>query len=174
MREQEAQLFEKLESQRKTLLAEMAQYSPEQLTKTPAPGKWSANQVILHLIVSEKLSHQYCAKKLSFNPELEDAGPETEARMQSLETYLGSPQAFPAPPNVGDIPEAPDLTSLDQEWIQQRQALKTFLEAQPDHILQKEIYKHPLSGRITLFQMLRFFELHTDRHRAQIFRAIEA
>jgi hypothetical protein len=43
----------------------------------------------------------------------------------------------------------------------------------PDHLYDKEIYKHPFAGRLSLMGMVDFFEHHFRRHREQMRRALK-
>ena len=46
------------------------------------------------------------------------------------------------------------------------------IENLPDGYEKMLIYRHPLAGRLTLFQMLTFFKTHISRHENQIERLI--
>jgi hypothetical protein len=50
--------------------------------------------------------------------------------------------------------------------------MKSYLEDLPEHIFDKELYKHPFAGRVTIRGMVDFFGGHLERHAKQIDRTI--
>jgi len=156
------------------LLKELAAHSAEALDCPPAPGKWSALQVMQHLMRSEELSMRYLQKKLSYQPDLQKAGPVTGLRSWLLRTYLQLPFKFKAPQAVDAANFESDLTldELAGRWKATRAELRAFLDGLPDDLYDKAVYKHPFAGRLTLYGMVDFFDGHFRRHREQIRRAL--
>lgn len=156
------------------LLKTLKVYSEDQLNRKPAEDKWSVIQIMHHLMLSEAGSMNYVKKKISFNPELKDAGVKAALRELALGTYLGSPLKRKAPDFIsGDkLPAHASFWKTAQDWKNQRSELQEFLHKLPPDLLKKEVYKHPFVGRITIYGMLRFFEQHFDRHQKQIQRII--
>ena len=126
-------------------------------------------------MMSENYSLQYVKKKLSFNPELKNAGVKAAIRELALNTYLSSPFKWKAPEAIsGDnLPDHETFWKTVQTWKNQRIELREFLETLPDELLKKEIYKHPFTGRISISGMLQFFNQHFNRHNKQIQKIIK-
>ena len=135
-------------------------------------GKWSPLEQCYHLHMAEMLSRKYCEKKLSFNPELKDAGYKNSLRLWLLQLIEYLPLKFKAPTAVGQqsFPENLNLDMVTMEWSHQREQLGRFLENLDPSYVDKEIYKQPMVGRLTIGGMLKFFQFHIDRHRSHIKR----
>ncbi len=171
MEKQLNQLDEKLNK----LLADLENYSTEQLCKKPTPDSWSAIQVLHHLILSEKYSRMYCEKKLSFNPKLKKVGIGTAIRTKFVNFYLNSPFKAPAPKMIsGDVlPTEDTLANVREIWLAERINLAKFIQELPQEYTDKEIYKHPLGGRLSIDGMMQFFDAHFRNHEKQIYRALK-
>jgi hypothetical protein len=158
------------------LHSELKALPDEVLNRKPGPGQWSALQNMHHLMISEQLSERYVRKKLSFNTPIPNAGIAGAVRIFLLNFYLHLPFKFKAPKIVGD--EAlPDNTTLEETlsaWRANRQSLRELLAGLPDGHIRKALYKHPFAGKLSLAEMLYFFEFHFRRHRNQIRRALDA
>jgi len=157
------------------LYSQLQSYNNEQLNRKPGPGQWSVLQVMHHLIQAETLSERYVRKKLSFNPELKPAGLAGAFRLFLVRINFVLPFKYKAPPGVGDdvLPETSTLEDTMQQWRRQRQSLKELLESLPNGYHNKALYKHPLAGKLSLVQMLDFFEFHIQRHLGQIERTLK-
>ncbi|MEL6865534.1 MAG: DinB family protein [Bacteroidota bacterium] len=157
------------------MLEKLKDFSDDQLNRPPKKGGWSAIQVMHHLLLAERLSLAYVLKKLSFQPELKRAGLEAMMRSQLLNLYLGLPFKFEAPPHIGTpaLPERASFWETAKSWKQERQKLQQFLKDLPSDLDNKALYKHPFAGRISLGNMLSFFQAHFYRHRKQIFRVLD-
>lgn len=162
------------QEQVEALLNELAQTDDTVLNMSALDGGWSAIQVAHHLILTEELSLQYVKKKLSFNPKLEKAGPDSWVRLQVLKLYLGAPFKFKAPDAVGDqsLPGFTSLADTRARWLKIRQDWADFLEQLPTELLDKAVYRHPFAGRFGWPGMLIFFRHHFNRHRKQIHRTL--
>ena len=164
-----------LDKKLNTLFKELKVYNEDQLNRKPKEGAWSVIQVLHHLLMSENGSLKYVKKKLSFNPELKKAGIKSGFREMVLNTYLGSPLKRKAPEAIsGDnLPSHETFWKTVQLWKKHRIELREFIENVDEELLNKEVYKHPFVGRISISGMLRFFDRHFDRHNKQIKRTIK-
>ena len=165
-----AKKLDRMDAKLTALLEVLKDYSEDTLNKRPGENKWSVMQVMHHLILSEGFGHQYVEKKLSFNPELKNAGALALWRTFLMNTYLKFPFKVNAPEAVSGpkLPEKSSFWEAAKKWKTQRQALRQLFESLPPDHFKKEIYKHPFAGRLTLGGMLDFFDGHFDRHRKQI------
>lgn len=166
--------LDKIDQRLQGLLDELSAHDNDTLNRKPADGGWSALQVMQHLLLSEEGSVKYVKKKLSFNPELEQAGFFSAWRAFLLDFYFMLPLKFKAPPGVGDdvLPTGSDFKQVSERWLSSRKALREYLESLPPGMFQKSIYKHPFAGRMSLEGMLQFFDGHFERHRKQIRRVL--
>jgi uncharacterized damage-inducible protein DinB len=176
MRTQLQQQLGQLNTELDALLDQLTQYSHQQINQQPTPDSWSAMQVMHHLLLSETLSMKYCQKKLSFEPSLKKAGLMARLRAFFVRYYLLSPFKFKAPPVLATsaLPAESDLEGLANQYRNQRAAFEDFLEQVPEKYLDKEVYKHPFGGRLSLSGMVDFFDAHFQHHRRQALRAVDA
>lgn len=168
-----AQRLDKLDASLKNLLKELEPYSEIKLNEKPNEQSWSVFQIMHHLMQSEYFSQAYVEKKLSFNPRLKKAGLVAGFRRVALNAYLASPLKLKAPALVGDnLPEYSTFWEIAKKWKEQRMKLRNYLQELPEDLYDKEIYKHPFAGRLTLDGMLSFFQQHFDRHSNQMMRTL--
>jgi len=167
--------FNYLETNLNQLFSDLGNYSHQQLNQQPTPDSWSPIQVLHHLMLSERYSVAYCEKKLSFQPKLKKAGLTSAVRTKFVGWYLNSPFKFKALPKIsGDnLPTEDSLENIRNIWEKQRKAMHQFLDAVPAEYADKEVYKHPFGGRLSIFGMMQFFDSHFRTHRKQIFRALK-
>ena len=166
--------FNKLEQVKNQLLGRFENLNPEILTE-PNVGKWSALQHCYHLHLAEKSVVAYLNKKLSFSPELADAGFQTTLRRLALIFVMKAPFKAKAPvfTSESEFPNELSLQSLQSEWSETRNALKAFLDRANDNYLNKELFNQANVGRITLDDTLLFMILHQNRHLNHIKKHID-
>ena len=156
------------------LVQELKSYSSERLNTQPAPESWSPIQVLHHLMLAERYSLAYCQKKLSFKPTLKTAGWMENIQVKIVDFALASPISFNAPKPISGnaLPAVDELEKVHSLWLLQRKLLHEFIDELPQEYLDKQVYKHPFGGRLSIFGMLQFFESHFKSHKKQIFRAL--
>jgi len=161
-------------AQVEALLNELSTFDHERLNRKPDAGSWSAIQTLHHLILVEENSLAYIRKKLSFNPQLEKAGPGSWWRSLLLNVTLRVPIKFKAPKSAGNelIPDTDTLNAVRVRWQKIRDEWQEFFEKMPMELIDKAAYKHPRAGRLSWLQMLDFFVAHFERHRGQVHRAV--
>lgn len=157
------------------LLRDLKNYTDAKLNEQPNPNEWSVLQIMQHLMQAESGSISYVKKKLSFEPELAKAGVLSSFRSVFLNMALSSPIKIKAPAQISGDSLLTDLTfwEVAKQWKTQRKELVTYLENLPEDFYTKDLYKHPLSGKMTLSSMLSFFNKHVDRHTRQIKRTLK-
>ncbi len=165
----------KIDQKLGALLKDLQHYSDAKLNEQPDEKSWSVLQVMQHLMKVESLAHQYIEKKLSYNPSLQKAGILANFRSALLNFYLASPVKAKAPKTVSGAILSTETTfwEVAKQWKHQRKQLGAYLESLPPEVFEKEVYKHPLTGRLKLGGMLSFFEKHFDRHYKQIQRTLK-
>ena len=78
----------------------------------------------------------------------------------------------PAPVSGDNLPEESSFWETAKKWKQQREELREFLENLPVEYFDKELYKHPLAGKMSLYGLMDFNVAHFKRHRKQINRIL--
>jgi len=161
-------LFKDLESQRSSLLNEIKEVSKEKLNSHP-PGKWSANQVLAHLITAEQLSIGYVKKKFQGINDASDTGLLEELKMVTLYFSQRLPFKFKAPKVVVEnTPAFEGIEQIEAAWNKTRADLKELLNQFEDTQLSRKVYKHPVAGKLNIQQTLKFFGEHIIHHQPQI------
>lgn len=175
MDQQTEKILDRIDHKLKKLISDLDKKPAEQLTQEPQPGAWSPLQVLYHLMLSEQLSLRYIKKKLSYDPELPKVDWKARLRTFVLDAYLKSPFKRKAPTNVNEsnFPDDLSLVQIAKEWQATRQELRLYLEGLEPELFSRQVYKHPISGRMSLAAMLSFFDSHFDRHHKQIKRALK-
>ncbi|MFK7983543.1 MAG: DinB family protein [Saprospiraceae bacterium] len=157
------------------LLRDLKTYTDAKLNEQPSDSEWSVLQIMQHLMKAEAGSVSYVQKKLSYEPELANANVLSSFRSVYLNMALTSPFKIKAPAQISGDALSTNLTfwEVAKQWKGQRNELNTYLESLPEDYFIKDLYKHPLSGKMTLSSMLSFFNKHVDRHTRQIKRTLK-
>jgi hypothetical protein len=164
-------LYQQLEKDRLTLLEEAAGFSAEAFVRKPAPDKWSASEIIQHLVQVERVSVLYLKKKLSGGVKgVENAGLAARLRTWFVKIYLKSPFKVKAPAQVAKTDPTLDLVTVSADWSKARAQLYALLESLPEEVYGKAAFKHPLAGRMSIDQMMEFMLSHKARHWEQLRR----
>jgi hypothetical protein len=166
--------FERLQNSHRELLSLLDKEDAQILETSPAPGKWSVSQVMYHLNKAESLSALYVSKKRLGAAQLKPTG--ITAQLKILIAWIGFniPVKYPAAKVLGDMPAHVSYNEIKAEWLKTREKLASLLESLTDDEIRKPIFKQPFFGRWNIFQMISFMQIHFNRHRKQILRAIEA
>ncbi|TGE29019.1 DinB family protein [Hymenobacter metallicola] len=168
--------FEQLEHAT-TRLLDQAQALGDKAHQQPGPGQWSAAQVVQHLVVAETGIGQYIDKKIMQEEELGKSGFLTFVRSRVLRAALRLPfLRFKAPKYLASLtPEtAPPLPELRTEWARIRRQLERTLNEFPSPLLNRDIFKHPRSGMLNIYQTLDFMVDHVLHHQKQLERISKA
>jgi uncharacterized damage-inducible protein DinB len=164
-------VYEELEAQRAELLNLVKQYKEEDRNKK-INGKWSINEILSHLVTSERLSMAYIKKKSNAIETLDNTGLLEDAKMLLLKMSQRGPFRFKAPKIVADHTPESSLKETEEKWNQIRIDLLNFVQnISPQHS-KKKIYKHPVVGKLNIKQAMLFFKEHVTHHRPQIKRLL--
>lgn len=169
--------LEQLERATAHLLASAEALGPDK-AKAPAPGQWSATQVVHHLFFIESNIIQYVQKKLQSEELLPKVGLLTRLRARFVRLLLRLPGLkYKAPRGVAtltDSGEVPPLPELRATWEALRRQLERLLNEFPSRQLNRAIFPHPRSGRITIYQVMEFLLDHLLHHQQQLNRITKA
>ena len=173
-REETLAELDHLDSVTAELLQKLTDFPAEVLNQSPESGVWSPLQVLNHVLKSETGSLAYVKKKLSFDPQLKKAGIITWFRWILLKVFLYTPLKFKAPKGVAteDLPAMTDLAEFKAVIREHRKLLRSYLENVDAKRFDQEVYRHPIAGRLSLKQMIKFFTHHLYRHSKQIFQRL--
>jgi len=170
MEKRSAKKLEELDLELRDLFESLKDFSDNQLNRKTSEGKWSILQNIHHLILSEGFSQKYIEKKLSFDPELKNSGISNKFRAMVLGFYMrnGPKRKSPEMINTQDLPQDTNFWETVKQWKDQRVQLKAYLNSLDPELFKKQLYKHPAAGKLSIYQMLNFFQQHFRRHRKAI------
>jgi uncharacterized damage-inducible protein DinB len=168
--------FDRIENQRKHLLSQLQDLSNEQFNRAPSAEKWSASQILSHLITAEKLSIGYIKKKIQGVENTDDSGLREELKMVLLKISQRIPGLkFRAPKYVVENTISyTNLQALQQEWQQVRTELSDLLEGISDNHIKRKIYKHARVGYLNVQHAVIFFGEHVTHHTPQLKKLIHA
>lgn len=166
--------FEKRFNRLQDLLSEyeleMNSISYEHANKKPENGGWSMAEVVYHISHSEKSIIQYIQKKLIKPEESKSAGLKSWYRSSLLSYALRSKRKFRAP-KVLDDPKGPyEPSALFSEWKIIRATLNQTISSVSKEDVNRQLFKHPVVGKISLHQTLGFMGHHMARHLEQMKR----
>jgi hypothetical protein len=165
--------FERLENDRIELLDKLKECPEETLAREPIAGQWSINQILSHLITSERLTLIYLKKKSLGVDQVANSGILEELKMIVLKVSQRLPFRFRAPELVVKNTPAPvSLAELVIRWNVSRIEFRDFLDTVKEENLGKLIYKHPVAGRLNVIQCVVFLREHFHHHLPQIKRAL--
>lgn len=171
MHEKLQRIYGIAEQERKSLfnLVKSNQYAVQKQEN----NKWSINQILAHLIISEELSLAYMKKKSLGIDHAGDTGFWENIKIQLLIISQRLPLKYKAPRVLGeDAPPHLTIEDVETKWDRSRQDLASFLESFQDNTLYKKIYKHPVAGRLNILQAITFFREHVSHHIPQIKRQL--
>lgn len=168
--------LDRMDTELADLFEVLNKYSDDDLNWKPKADQWSVLQVMVHLMKAEAGSQAYVEKKLSSgHSHLSKAGILAGSRKHIMNCILRFPFKIKAPKGFGteNLPDRSSFWDLVKQWKKQREDLRNYLASLPNEALSKEIYKHPVAGRMSVNGMLSFFEVHFKRHRKQIDRVLQ-
>ena len=149
--------FNKLEADRQKLLLALTPLSHDAILFHAPPGKWSVNQIVTHLLTSERLSLLYMRKKSLGIQNVGNSGIRESVKLMVLKVSQRLPLKY----------KAPGILAIEQ-WNAVRNDLRKFLEGIADQNIRKMIYKHPVVGMLDVMQAMAFFHEHIHHHWPQV------
>lgn len=168
-------LFDQIESQRESVLAPFRRLSAEQFNKPPGEGRWSAAQVLSHILAAEQLSVMYMKKKIEGIQQASRTGLWEILKMGVFIATQRLPGLkFKAPRRV--VENTTLLSSpgeIENAWTDIRKDLRALLERVPADRINRMIYKHPFVGYLDVRHALVFFREHLIHHTPQLRRLLK-
>lgn len=167
-----ARRFAQLEAARSRLLQSLVHLDPAALNRSPSPGRWSALQVLHHVVTVEALTVGYVRKKMQAGAALPRAGITSRLRLLLLQATLASPLRVRAPAGTGVVPAASELPQLQVLWDEVRGDLARLLGSFPAELADRLVFRHPYAGRMSLEHALRMLHAHLGHHARQVEAAL--
>ncbi len=165
--------FNKLEKQLDDLLQKVKPLSDKQQNFKPDTHSWSILQVFRHLMQSEGQINKYLHKKILGTATARKARFGAVLRSVILNTAMRLPIKYKVPDAIMvEFEENYNFEQLSSDWKLLRKEIKDFLEKIDEETSQKEIFRHPTVGRMSLLQGLSFMQEHLERHTRQVDRII--
>ncbi len=160
-----------IDSKRTTLLDRAASLEPSRLTAHPRPGKWSILEIIEHMVIAEEdvLGDFATLDRREHRPR----GLRNRL-LYRLVMFILTHDIPVRAPSRAMIPSGDrSLAELRARWEENHRLLRRYVEALDEAGTKRAVFRHPVTGPITVSQALHMLEVHLDRHTRQI-RALEA
>jgi hypothetical protein len=162
--------IEHLTRKRETLLEKLDALSAGELNFKAERDKWSAVEVVEHLVVVEDdLLHQLSRNLIKSI--LDD-------KLRSIEKYKTVIKVMERdiPVDVPDPRAEPQgrvtLDKLLDQWEEIRKKLHQLLDGMNPEDKDRLVYSHPFAGPLDISETLHFFEAHFDGHMRHIDRIL--
>jgi uncharacterized damage-inducible protein DinB len=167
--------FERMEKKKKLLMELILSIPEVKYRHQPNPQSWSVAQASNHLYLSEKLSLAYLRKKLSYPDTIPRFHIKSWWGMFVYKIILTTIIKAKAPKqiNMWENQEVLLAEQLDQKWSELRIELFDFIREQFPQFRNHLVYNHPFAGRLSMRQMLIFFNDHIHHHTKQIQRILK-
>lgn len=166
--------FEKMERKKQAVLGLIRTLPADKYYKQPHPQSWSPAQVANHLFLSEKLSFAYIKKKMMYPDTIPPYHFKSWLSIYYLKLVFGSFIKTKAPPGINMWEQQPILLPdvLEKQWHELRDEMAAYFETTYPQFKNHLVYNHPFAGRLTMRQMLIFFNGHISHHICQLKRII--
>ena len=163
-----------MEHHKQILMDLVRSVPPDKYLQQPNPHRWSAGQAANHLYLSEKLSLAYLRKKMSYPDTIPKFHFKSWLAMFTYKIILTGIVKASAPKQInmwGDHEVFPP-DQLDQKWSELRAELFGFIREKHPQFKNDLVFKHPFAGRLSMQQMLVFFNDHIRHHTKQVRRIL--
>ena len=125
-------------------------------------------------MTADKGAYLYLQKKTQDISKAKKSGLREFIRYHVLKLAFSLPLKFKVPTVATPQSEFATLISLDIEWAQIKKDTIQLLSTLNDNDYTKDIWRHPVSGKMNLFQMVSFASIHFDRHQSQIEKTLRS
>ena len=166
--------LERLEASRARALSIVAAHEAAALNRPPAPGRWSALQVLHHVVESEAATLGYVRKKMLAGTSLPPAGLASRLRRAAVALVLALPVRVRAPAVAASVPDVVEPAALRARWDEVRAGWRELVAAFPAELEGRLVFRHPFAGRMGLADTLAVLQAHLDHHVSQVERALNS
>jgi exoribonuclease R len=170
------QLLEEIKVSRRNLLRETSAISASEAARRIAPGTWSVQEVVEHLVLAERVGFDfiYTAAEKFREGDPVWAGTSSNEGLPIEEVIARTWQ---------EKEKAPESASPTGKyslgvWAAHLRNCDNLLENLPPILaglpLHEVVYPHFLCGPLNVIQRLEFIRFHIDRHHAQVIEIIKS
>ena len=154
------------EAARQALLAAVAALSPEVLNTRPLAGGWSVLEIVEHLALAERdvLRGLPALEALVVRPR----SFLNRIRRRVLLAILRSRLRVPTPSTAMNPSGDRSLEEVRSLWDENAVWLCEFVNEADEETLAAPVFMHPVSGPLTVVEVLVLAGVHLGRHREQI------
>ncbi len=160
-------LSDRIDHQRRALLAEVDELTPEQLVFRPAEGSWSVLEVVEHLV---RVDEGIVSRVNKRRPRTWGEAARARLSLQLMSVYFLLGRRFKAPVQTILPQGGVTLTDLGARWEAARHAMRNTLDGFGPTDFAHSMMRHPLLGLLTPVETLTFILRHIAHHRRQIAR----
>jgi hypothetical protein len=123
---------------------------------------------------SEGQINNYLRKKILGADAVGKAGVRAFFRSYILNAAMRFPMKYKVPPAIQvQLEEQYSYETLAVNWKQLRKEISDFLQGINEVNSKKEIFRHPVVGRMSIVQGLQFMKEHVARHMRQVERIMK-
>lgn len=162
--------FLRMEDLQRQINGELLSMRENCANQPPGELRWSMVQVASHLYIAEEGSLRYMQKKIQAGDALSRSGVSGNIRKWVLDIAMNSRIKFKAPEIIAHPDNELSAPAMIEKWAALRGELKEFLESVPAKYYNRELFRHPLMGRMNILQGVDFMASHMQRHLKQIRR----
>ena len=161
--------FERLETQKQKVLTDVAGLSAAQLRFRPEPTAWSVPDVLDHLIKVEKALLEAVQDQLPNGTPLKF---KDRVGASFIIAVMHSPMRVKVPASASMVlPESrADSSKIAARWSEVREEMADLLRSLRPEQLSCGLFRHPVSGWMTMAQALAFLSAHLRHHDYQLNR----
>jgi hypothetical protein len=160
-----------IERKRIALLGEVAMLDEAQLTVRPVPDKWSIREIVEHLVLAE----DDVVGDFS-TPDARDAQPRgigNHVRYVIVLFVLRFRIPVKAPSTAMLPTGGRSLAELRETWDDHHDRLRSFVAGLTREGASRAIFRHPISGPLSVSQALLMLDAHLDSHIHQVRRRLQ-
>ncbi len=161
--------FDAIERQKAEMIAELSGWPAASLTCRLAEDGWSAVQVVDHLVRTEEEILALARKGLERPRRL---GVRDRFGYVFLDRVFRSERRVKVPGSASMVlPEArPEMAIVLERWTRVRAEMAELIAEVPAERLKVGVFRHPVSGWMSLSQVVGFFSVHLVHHGYQLRR----
>ena len=156
------------DQRRRALLDDLAALPPAWLTARPQPGKWTLLEIAEHLARAERVVLAGLPEPSAQVAQPQHFWHRLKYRLVLAILRWRLPVRVPAP---AMLPKgSTTLAEVQAQWDENHRWLRHHLASSDAATLRQALFVHPVSGPLTLAQVLPLAEAHLGTHRRQIER----
>lgn len=155
-----------IEAKRARLIELVSGIEPARLAAHPRPDKWSIQEIVEHLVLSEVGVFGDFAQLGQQTPRPRRTRDRILYLVVMFILRLDIPVRVPSPamsPKGGL-----SLADARVQWEANHDRLRAWVMTSDQSLLNLPLFRHPVAGPMTTAQSLRMLEVHLDRHGRQI------